>query len=80
MLTYIFLLSPTPGKLVWKRSDGKLLSRNHDTSSKPHTLTFTDIIDENEGEYQCYPAGNPTLAARITLPVDGKLGKTMKRW
>ena len=64
--------SPTPGKLIWKRSDGKILSRNHDTSSKPHTLTFTDILDENEGEYQCYPAGNPTLAARITLLVDGK--------
>ena len=67
--------SPTPGKLVWKRSDGRNLSRNCDTSSKPNTLTFTNIMDENEGEYQCYPTGNQTLAARIILLVDGMYDK-----
>ena len=68
---YTLIFSPNPGQVQWRRQDDTAINVNQTSTDKPNTLTLMDIIDDNEGDYVCYPSADENITATITVIVEG---------
>ena len=55
----------------WRRKDGEPLHEKLNATETVNTLTFRGIVDDHEGEYECYVQEDENKTATIDLKVEG---------